>query len=197
MLFKKNSLAEFESESLSRQTWKRFKKNGLAMTGLMIIVMASLISLLGYSITPDSTPFANDQKPELHIKEPGFNIEMLLLRKNESDQSENIFTRMFIGDNGKFSSIPVYAYTFEGPNIVVEEFTGNKPNDGAKIPYNIADVVYDVNPNTNIKYDEAGKTLEFYLISSGEKLKKTTTELIEIIKKDHIKRKTFLDLSKI
>jgi peptide/nickel transport system permease protein len=189
---KKKSLSEFESESLSSQTWRRFKKDKLAMTGLIIIILASLVSILGYTITPDSTPYANDQKPELHIKEPGFKIDMLLMRKNEAVQSENIFTKMFFGVNGKYSSIPVYEYKFDGPNIIVEEFTGNTPNAGTKMPYNIADVVYDVNPNTNVKYDEAAKTLEFYVISTGEKVKKTVAELQETIKKENIKSKTFL-----
>jgi peptide/nickel transport system permease protein len=192
VFLKKKSLSEFESESLSQQTWRRFKKNGLAMTGLIIIVLATLISILGYAITPDSTPFANDQKPELHIKEPGFKIQMLLMRKNEATKSENIFTKMFIGVNGKYTNIPVYSYRFDGPNIIVEEFTGETPNNGAQTPYNLADVVYDVNPNTNVKYDEASKTLEFYVISTGEKVKKTTAELEEEIKKENIKTKTFL-----
>ncbi len=192
MFFKKKSLSEFDSESLSQQTWRRFKKNGLALTGLIIIVLATLISILGYAITPDSTPYANDQKPELHIKEPGFKIQMLLLRKNEVAKSENIFTKMFIGVNGKYTNIPVYSYRFDGPNIIVEEFTGETPNNGAQTPYNLADVVYDVNPNTNVKYDEASKTLEFYVISTGEKMKKTTAELTEEIKNENIKTKTFL-----
>src|SRR5688572_7722747 len=162
------------------------------MTGLILIVLASIISVLGYLITPDSTPYANDQKPELHIKEPGFNIDLLLMRKNEGDLSENIFTKMFVGANGKFSSVPVYSYKFEGPNIIVEEFTGNTPNDGAKTPYNLADVVYDVNPNTNIKYDATTRMLEFYLISTGEKMQKSADELIETIKTENIKSKTFL-----
>ncbi len=192
MFLKKKSLSQFESESLSKQTWRRFKKDKLAMTGLVLIVIATLISILGYTITPDSTPFANDQKPELHIKEPGFNIELLLMRKNEMEKSENIFTKMFFGVNGKFTTVPVYEYKFEGANIIVEEFTGNTPNNGGKTPYNIADVVYDVNPNTNVKYDEASQTLEFYVISTGEKMKKTVSELQEIVKEDHIKSKTFL-----
>ncbi len=192
MFLKKKSLSEFESESLSKQTWRRFKKDKLAMTGLVLIVIATLISILGYTITPDSTPFANDQKPELHIKEPGFNIELLLMRKNEMEKSENIFTKMFFGANGKFTTVPVYEYKFEGANIIVEEFTGNTPNNGGKTPYNIADVVYDVNPNTNVKFDEASQTLEFYVISTGEKMKKTVSELQEAVKEDHIKSKTFL-----
>lgn len=185
-------MSEFESESLSRQTWRRFKKDKLALTGLIIIAIATIISVLGYTITPDSTPYANDQKPELHIKEPGFNIELLQMRKNEMPPSENIFTKMFFGSNGKFTTVPVYEYKFDGPNIIVEEFTGNTPNNGTKTPYNIADVVYDVNPNTNVKYDEASRTLEFYVISSGEKMKMSVEELQKTIKDDHIRKKTFL-----
>lgn len=162
------------------------------MTGLIIIILATLISVLGYVITPDSTPFANDQKPELHIKEPGFNIQMLRMRKNEAAKSENIFMKMFVGHTGKYNNIPVYSYKFDGPNIIVEEFTGETPNKGASVSYNLADVVYDVNPNTNVKYDEASKTLEFYVISTGEKMKKTTAELTEEIKNENIKTKTFL-----
>ena len=192
MFYKKKSLSEFESESLSQQTWRRFKKDKLAMAGLVIIVIATIISILGYTITPDSTPFANDQKPELHIKEPGFNIDLLLMRKNENLQSENIFIKMFFGVNGKFTTVPIYEYKFEGPSIIVEEFTGNTPNNGGKTSYNIADVVYDVNPNTNVKFNEAAQTLEFYVISTGERVKKKVSELQETIKNENIKSKTFL-----
>jgi peptide/nickel transport system permease protein len=192
VLFKKKSLADMESESLSQQTWRRFKKNGLAMTGLLIIALASIVSILGYAITPDSTPYANDQKPELHIKEPGFSMKMLLMKKNEVTRSGNFFTKMFIGQSSEFSSVAIHDYHFVGSDIVIEEYTGNTPNNGNKIPYNLADVVYDVNPNEKINYDQASNTIEFTLISSGERVKKTVPELVTIIGKEHIVNKTFL-----
>lgn len=191
MLFKKKKI-DFEAESLSKQTWRRFKRNGLAVIGLIIIIIASLISILGYLITPDSTPYANDQKPELHIKEPGFSIQVLQIRKNEGPQGGNFFTKMLFGENSEYAGFPIYAYHFEGPTIFVEEYTGNTPNNGVKIPFNIADVVYDVNPNSDIKYDKASKTLEFYTLSKGEKLRKTVTELQETITKKLIVKKSFL-----
>lgn len=181
-----------ESESLSQQTWRRFKKNGLAMTGLVIIGLASVVSILGYSITPDSTPYANDQKPELHIKEPGFSMKMLLMKKNEVTRSGNFFTKMFVGQSSEFSSVAIHDYHFVGPDIIIEEYTGNTPNNGNKIPYNLADVVYDVNPNEKINYDQASNTIEFTLISSGQRVKKTVPELVAAIGKDHIVNKTFL-----
>ena len=48
---------------------------------LIIILSACLVSILGYLITPDKTPYANDQKPELHIKPPGFKVTMLAVKK--------------------------------------------------------------------------------------------------------------------
>lgn len=192
MFFRKKQIVDFESESLSKQTWRRFKKNNLALAGLSIIFLATVVSVLGYTITPDSTPYANDQKPELHIKEPGFQTKLLLNRKNEMPRSSNFFVKMFVGYNEPFASMPIYDYHFEGPNIIAEEYTGNTPNNGAKIPVNIADIVYDVNPNTEIKYDKVSNTLEFYQISTGEKLKKSITELQDIVAKEHIKNKTFL-----
>lgn len=181
-----------EAESLSKQTWKRFRRNGLAMTGLVLICIASIVSILGYIITPDSTPFANDQKPELHIKEPGFSIQLLLLKKNEAAKSTSFFTKMFVGANSEFSSVAIHDYKFAGPEIIVEEYTGQTPNNGNKVPYNLADVVYDVNPNKKIKFDEASNTLEFTLISSGETVKKSVTELQEEVKNNHLESKTFL-----
>ena len=81
MFFKKRKNIDTSSQSLSEQTWIRFKRDKLAMFGLSLIFFATTISILGYLITPDSSPFANDQKPELHIKKPGFTAKILLLKK--------------------------------------------------------------------------------------------------------------------
>lgn len=192
MLFKKKSIADMEAESLSKQTWRRFKKNGLAMVGLVLIGIATVVSILGYAITPDSTPYANDQKPELHIKEPGFSIKMLYMKKNEVAKSGNFFTKMFMGQTSEYSSIAIHDYHFAGPEIIIEEYTGNEPNNGNKVNYNLADVVYDINPNNKIVYDKATNTVEFTLISTGEKVKKSVTELTEEVGRNNIKSQTFL-----
>lgn len=181
-----------EAESLTKQTWRRFKKNGLAMVGLVLIGIATVVSILGYSITPDSTPYANDQKPELHIKEPGFSIKMLYMKKNEVAKSTNFFSKMFMGQTSEYSSIAIHDYHFAGPEIIIEEYTGNEPNNGNKVNYNLADVVYDVNPNNKIVYDKATNTVEFTLISTGEKVKKSVTELTEEVGRNNIKSQTFL-----
>ncbi len=183
---------DYTSESLSRQTWVRFKRNRLSMFGLFLIGFATLISILGFLITPDSSPYANDQKPELHIKKPGFDVQMLLVKKNETAHSKNIFNKMIFGQISDFTNIPMYSYTFSGFDVIVEEYTGNTPNNGPKTAYNLADVVYDVNNNSPIKNDSATNKIEFYQLSTGEKLKLDVSALQQQVKDEHIITKNFI-----
>ena len=191
MLFKKKHI-DYTSESLSVQTWRRFKCNKLAMFGLFLIVVATSISILGFLITPDSSPYANDQKPELHIKKPGFKAQMLLVRKNELSRKGGWFKKMIFGEVSEYSFIPAYTYSFKGFDIVIEEFTGNEPNNGNKISYNISDVVYDVNNNYPIKNDSIKNIVEFYQLSTGEKLKLNISDLQKIITEKHIKDRRYI-----
>lgn len=191
MLFKKK-YTDYTSESLSRQTWLRFKRNRLSMFGLFLIGFATIVSILGFLITPDSSPYANDQKPELHIKKPGFDVQMLLVKKNENPHSKNIFNKMIFGQISDFTNIPMYSYTFSGFDVIVEEYTGNIPNNGPKTAYNLADVVYDINNNSPIKNDSTTNKIEFYQLSTGEKLKVDVTTLQQQVKENHIISKNFI-----
>jgi peptide/nickel transport system permease protein len=174
------------------QTWRRFKRNKLAMFGLFLIVIASSISILGFLITPDSSPYANDQIPELHIKKPGFKAHMVLAKKNELSHKSNWFNKMIFGEVSDFTSIPAYSYTFKGFDIIVEEYTGNEPNNGNKTAYNLADILYDVNNNYPITNDSARNKIEFYQLSTGEKLKLGVTDLQNSIIKTNIKDQRYV-----
>lgn len=191
-MFLKKSHTDYTSESLSVQTWRRFKRNKLAMFGLFLIVIATCISILGFLITPDSSPYANDQKPELHIKKPGFKAQMLLAKKNELSRKSNWFNKMIFGEVSEFTYIPAYTYSFKGFDIVVEEYTGNEPNNGLKVAYNMADVVYDVNNNYPIKNDSAHNKIEFYQLSTGEKLKLKVSDLQNTIITNNIKERRYI-----
>ncbi len=162
------------------------------MFGLFIIATTVVIFILGYLITPDSTPNCNDQKPELQIKAPGFSIKMLKVRKNEQSYKVNFFSRMLFGEESDYTYIALYDYTFSGNDIVVEEYTGNEPNRGTKVRHNLADVVYDINYNFPIKNDEVNGIIEFYKYSTSEKVKVKAKELKAEIEKNHIITKKFI-----
>lgn len=192
MFFKKKN-NEFESESLSAETWRRFKKQKLSMLGLFIIFFACVISILGYLITPDPTPYANTQKPELHTKPPGFTVQMMLVKKNQEPDPTNVFEKMLFGKQEEHTTIPIYDYDYFDNTILIEEYTGARPNNGIKMKYDLVDVVYALDSKKPYLYDTASKKMSFYEIGNPNKIEKTVAELKTEIEKNNIQiRKYYL-----
>ena len=192
MFFKKKTI-DFESESLSVQTWRRFKRNKLSLLGLWVIGLSCIISILGYVITPDKTPYANDQKPELHIKAPGFNVKMLAVLKNEERTTTGFFSTMFFGKAENFSYYTIHDYKFVVKNIIVEEYTGNIDNKGATFStFNIVDVIYAIDTKYPVQYDSINNQLSFHEIGNNAMITKSISELQATIKEDNITTKTFI-----
>lgn len=192
VLFKKKPI-DFESESLSAQTWRRFRRNKLSMLGLIIIAVACLISILGYAITPDPTPYANDQKPELHIKQPGFSIRFLRVKKNETLESQSFISDMLFGKEDPYSSYTLYNYFFKNQFIQVEEYTGNtERNKGAITKYNLADVVYAIDNKHPVKYDSLKHQLSFYEIGNNTMITMSVKDLQSKIQKENIVTKKYI-----
>lgn len=191
MLFRKKTI-DFASESLSRQTWRRFKRNKLAMAGLFIIAFAALISVLGYLITPDKTPYANDQKLELYIREPGFSTRFLQVTRNEPAASYSFLHTMLFGRNDPYAAYSFFDFKFAGPNILVEEYTGDTPNNGAWSAFNLADVVYALDLKQAIIFDSLRQTISFYEIGSPARQSKSIAELRQTVIRQHIQKKTYV-----
>ena len=105
MFFKKHISSD--TGSLNALAWKKFKKNTLGLGSLIFIGIITLVAVLGYLITPDSTPYANDQYLELGLKKPGFTVWMLQTPGNEAKKSPNIFTLIGKGKPHDGQFIPV------------------------------------------------------------------------------------------
>ena len=191
MFFKKKKI-DVDSESLSRQTWKRFKRNKLAMLGMWFILFAALVSVLGYSITSDKTPYANDQKPELHIKEPGFKLDFLLVKKNEVVPEKSFLMRMLFGRANPYNAIPMHAIHIKNGYVLIEEYTGGTPNNGPLTKINLADVVYALDLTSKPIFDSVTNTIRF--LELGEQTPTTidTKSLEAKLRNEHIVSKSYL-----
>ena len=179
------------SHSLSYFAWQRLKKNKLAMFGLVVIFLCMIVAVLGFAITPDSTPDANDQLLEISKKPPGFSVKMLQTRKNEPQHHPGFISKMFFGEVSNFRSIPLSDYHFEGNDIIVREYTGDPKRQGTDIKYNLADVVYAINYNTQIENNVEQGYTEFYEFGSNNKIRRTVKELREEIEKNYIVTKKY------
>ena len=128
------------------------------MGALSFIVFTSLVGILGYLITPDDTPYANNQSLELATKKPGFSVVVLNRRLNKPDANISWFHKMLYGKPKEFESIPIVSYKFVDDNIEVEHYTGMNPNDGAIESYPFVDIVYALKQNTIITEIEGYKS---------------------------------------
>ncbi len=189
-ILKKQSNTEKKFLLLGEKEWKKFRKNPLSIIGLFIIILSTVIAVLGYLITPDSTPFANDQKPELHTKPPGFTVPMLKVKKNDFVNSGNILKTMFLGKVLDYTAYPIYYYFFHGQYVTIEGYTGSTPNRGIKVSFNIADVLYPIDTKLPIKFDEENGLLTFYTVD-GVKVQESIFSLRKKVQEEAIISRTY------
>lgn len=159
-----------------------------AMVGLCIIGIAAVIAIGGYAFTPDKTPYSNDQKPELHIKPPGFSVKMLNVRRNDQPENKNYFKTLLFGEHPVYDQYPVNNVMFRGPDILIETYSESK---GERLGFNLADVVYDLDLSFPVVYDSLSQAILFRQSGETTASKMLVSELCEAVKKNHIVNKKY------
>lgn len=69
--------------SAKNKVWKKFRRNPLAMAGLVFIFLMTLVSVLGSSIRPDQSPDANHQVLPIARQKPGTKVKFYTLKNGE------------------------------------------------------------------------------------------------------------------
>jgi len=105
-LFRKKR-SEEKALSLSALTWKRFKKEKVGMISLIFLGLVFLMAILGYLITPDKTPFCNDQHLEIALQPPGFSVYFLNIPKEPPVKKVGFFRKMLFGQPARYTSVPI------------------------------------------------------------------------------------------
>ena len=151
-LFKKNN--SDLSGSLSSLALKKFIRNRLAFVSLLFIAFSLFVCVFGYLISPDSTPYANQQILEIIGKKPGFSINELLVKKNSNFERLSIFRKIIWGESSNYKVIPLSSYKFENNYIIAETY--NEESDITLKEYQkfpLTDVVYGI--NNKMKYSDS------------------------------------------
>lgn len=185
-------MAEYKKPSGNspfRRAWKRLLKNKPAVIGMVFILASVIIAVLGYQITPDATPYANDMILQIGTKPPGFTIKMLKIKKNKDAEKTSFFEKMFWGQENPYKLIPINEYTFNKEHIIVDEYIGES-SAGNKERYSLADVVYARSINNSpliVKED----SLSFYDFNEENKVV-AIKDLQKQIEENHIEEKKYL-----
>ncbi len=196
--------------SPNQKALRRLLRNKPALFGLVVIALAIMLAILGYAIAPDATPDANDQMPAVALKNPGFEVKILKLKKNRDIEQPNFISKLLFGSPSEYDYVPINKADFikvfqdNGQNngkdttqnfeaLEFEKYAGEDPTTGQRIKGVIntlhpVNIVFSINPdNAKITTDKTAH--HFYDLKN-----KSQSIDIETIKKqvsDQIFDKTF------
>ena len=174
--------------SLNTMVWRRFRKDKMAMASLVVIVLFTLVAVMGYTITPDSTPYCNQQYLELAVQKPMSQARFLYVMKNERQEPTGFFHTMAYGRKLPYYAYPIYNYTFVEDSIRVETYTGSVPNDGELKVFHLPDVAFAL--DTDVPILAHNDVLTFKTID-GKTHTQTVKELQAMVEQHCLPTRTF------
>ncbi|MBQ8703545.1 MAG: ABC transporter permease [Bacteroidales bacterium] len=117
--WRKHTAADLAGRSLDRQAWQRFRCNPLSVASLVVIGLFALVAILGYLITPDPTPFSNQQYLELATLRPGSRATMLV-----TDIEGPLHRHMLKGTPLPYRVTPIKDYSIVHDSIIATPYNG-------------------------------------------------------------------------
>lgn len=105
----------------STEIWKKLRKDKLAFAGLCVILFAFFVSVTGYFIAPDNTPFADLQTVEIQAKKPGYAQAFLKLPEAVPEKT-SFFSQLFFGKPPVYKLLPIASHKIKGDTIEVQKF---------------------------------------------------------------------------
>jgi len=188
LFFKRKSYKE--SLSPARLSWVKFKKNKLSIFFLLVIGLFVLLAILGYTITPDSSSFANEQIIELAAKKPGFKTKVLQITKNEAFKKEGFFKKMLYGTKNHYILLPYDTCYFEDTHIVLLKYIDDDKKNYVPKKIHLADVAYALS-NEDIPY-VSNKNIITFVSFDGQIQSKALNILQNEVSNYHLKTKTYI-----
>lgn len=108
--------------SNQRNPWRRLKKNKAAIAGMIVIIIAVIIAVFAYFISPDSSPNANRMIVEIGGRKPGFKQQFLLLPKEGYVHESSFPERLMYGKTDRFEYIPIEGYHWSNDSVTVNKY---------------------------------------------------------------------------
>ncbi|HER09179.1 MAG TPA: ABC transporter permease [Bacteroides sp.] len=167
-------------------TWSRFRRNPLALSGMVLICLAFLVSLFAYVISPDQTPNANTQILEIATERPGFRADFIRVRYNRPSAAAGWMEGIFRGRESDYRYIPVDSVWIDHSRLVYREYSRYREDEfisGLLIP----DIIYPIRAE-GCSYRDG--IWEVALVS-GETIRRSGEDLIREVLEDHLVRKQF------
>ncbi|MCS6821570.1 MAG: ABC transporter permease [Microscillaceae bacterium] len=170
---------------------KRLFSNVLAVAGLVYIILACIVALLGYFIMPDSTPNVNERADEISLQKPGFQVLILKIRQNREIPKVNLFQKWLFGQESEYRIKPIESYRIQGLDVFVKVFA----QGGTEVSYSLVDLtkplyVGETNLLGGKKFEVQGNVIR-YVDVHGKIQTTTREELISEFEKKCLEKRTY------
>ncbi len=190
----KNKKEKVKHHSQGYYIRKRLLANKPAISGLTVIVIAFIISVLGYIIMPDSTPDCNDGAVQIGKKTPGFGVKLLRIRNNKHVKQASFFNKMLFGQESPYIIVPITNYKIDGWEILIAPYGKTQAER-----YQLIDVVKALyigehqtpgfEPNQNVKME--GKQAK-YIDLEGNTHQISQSDLIKEFQENNIEYRNYI-----
>ena len=135
--------------SLSAHAWKKFRRDRLAFAALIFTCLVALMAILGYILTPDSSPMANQQHLELAKQKPGFEVNMLRIKWRHEQEERGFLDLLMFGRLPQYQEIPLSGWEQKGDTVYAFEYTPFEV-EHKKVNTFLTDELYAATPGESI-----------------------------------------------
>ena len=111
------------------------------MISLGYILLMVVVAVLGYLITPDSTPYCNHQQLEIALRKPGFTVQLLNVKQSRVVERQGLFSKMLFGQPAFYQTVPISSYEKSGDSLKVVLF--EHAAEGESVVYALSDLSPD------------------------------------------------------
>ena len=170
--------------------WDRFIRNQLSLSGMLIILLAMLVALLGYLIMPDKTPNANQQHIEIAARKPGFRVTMLKVCKNEDLEEKGLVRRMLFGQRSRYRYVPFNRVSLQKDSVILVDFNEDLSAADFLRAFHLADVVYPLDPGNKRINTEDGRLAFTDIYGLSHRV--SIGDLQRLVREEHIIERRFL-----
>jgi peptide/nickel transport system permease protein len=178
-----------KSKSPGALAFAKLIKNKPAVFGLVVILLAILVAILGANIRKDKTLMANEMLLPIAAQKPGFKVKMLKVNKGKEIESANFFEHLFFGGTeNPYKYIPISKFRFKDDELIYNEFSGDSENPLPELKIKMVQVVYGVD---NSIHDAKNQQISF-TDSEAHKQIISRLALEELIQKNNISTEKYI-----
>lgn len=168
--------------------FRRFLANRLSLFSMLFVLLVALVAILGYTISPDSSPWANNQHLELATRKPGFSSKFFLIPREADAIKGNLFKTLIWGKPNPYREVPIVDYRLEGWTIVLTEYTDPEDSLIIESRHKVIDVLFkDVKEENKAFHNDT-----LIIKMDGESAIYTKSDIERILNRKHIKKQRFL-----